>query len=96
MDNAIEACNRTNLSKKGISVEIKQIGNFFVIKVINTVDDNYSFSIDDYVTSKSNENIHGFGLINMEKVVRKYDGDMQVSIDNNTFVLAVVLQKPMK
>ena len=96
MDNAIEACNRTSLSKKGIFIEIKQVGSFFVIKVINTVDDYYSFSIDDYVTSKSNKNIHGFGLINMEKVVRKYDGDLQVSVDNNTFVLSVVLQKPMK
>lgn len=47
-------------------------------------------------TSKEDEKNHGFGLLSIEKAVKKYDGTMVVSIKDGIFEMAVVLKIPIE
>ena len=42
-------------------------------------------------TTKNNKNNHGFGLANIRKVAQKYYGDIDISQDDNSFALMVML-----
>ncbi len=41
------------------------------------------------MTSKKNSRDHGYGLMNMQRVVRKYDGEMEYSCQKGRFVMKV-------
>ena len=38
-------------------------------------------------TSKENKDIHGYGLANMERVVKNYDGVLKLQCENNEFIV---------
>lgn len=41
------------------------------------------------ITSKKDSRDHGYGLMNMQRVVRKYDGEMEYSCQKGRFVMKV-------
>ena len=43
------------------------------------------------VTSKKDKESHGYGLANIQKVAQKYYGDIDISQDDNSFTLTVML-----
>ena len=64
-----------------------------MLEVINCI--SKSVEIDDETelpeTTKKDKGSHGFGLANIRKVAQKYYGDIDISQDENSFTLTVML-----
>lgn len=93
LDNAIEACKKCPESGKiSIAAQIRQ--GYWTMTMRNPTVSSDSEGI--MKTSKEDEKNHGFGLLSIEKAVKKYDGTMVVSIKDGIFEMAVVLKIPIE
>ncbi len=93
LDNAAEACK--SCPERGrISIESQVRQGYWKMVMRNPTVGADSEGI--MKTSKEDERNHGFGLLSIEQVVKRYDGTMSVSIKNGVFELAVVLKLPME
>lgn len=86
LENAIESCKRTN----GNFIKIKLDGNqnFIVLKVVNPC----SEVNQNLETIKFHSEFHGYGIKNIDKIVRKYNGSSTFKFDkkNHLFISTVV------
>ncbi|MCM1525049.1 MAG: GHKL domain-containing protein [Ruminococcus sp.] len=88
LDNAVEACGKIP-DRKTISV----YGNYqqgcvvLIIKNPTAVDWDISQGLPP--TSKGDDKNHGWGLLNIQRAVKKYDGNMNISVSDNTFILSI-------
>lgn len=92
LDNALEASEQSQ--DKTVSIETDFRNNFSVIIVSNSCDKNPQFNNSELpVTTKSNKQLHGFGLKSVRKTIKKYNGDIAFEYDNKkkTFIVTVML-----
>jgi sensor histidine kinase YesM len=92
LDNSIEAINKTQNNEKVIQVTISEGKQFCKIAIMNQ----YIGFLDiryDILYSSKNSGYIGFGMINMRKIVNKYQGKLKYSFQNNEFKLAIILKK---
>lgn len=83
IDNAIEATEQTELLGKKVIVQLKHEKNFKVIEVLNTSEDtNFSESMFQIGYSTKGKK-RGYGLYNVERIVKSYKGFIQVSNSDN-------------
>lgn len=88
IDNAVEAC-RLCSGDKIINVYSGFKHGYFVFKIKNpTVNINADGRI---TTTKSDKINHGFGLANIKRTVKKYDGHVSTSCENNIFILDITV-----
>jgi len=91
LDNAIEGIQRSERIERTIWLNIVEVSGFISILV-----ENYSTGIinEDYKTSKSDKQNHGFGLTQMIAIAKKYGGDVHPSynLDTKKFTLKVLLK----
>lgn len=93
LDNAVEACKKCpERGKISIAAQIRQ--GYWTMTMRNPTVGADSEGI--MKTSKEDEKNHGFGLLSIEKAVKKYDGTMAVSIKDGIFEMAVVLKIPVE
>ena len=76
-----------------ISVSAYRKKNAYMMEVINCI--SKSVEIDNETglpeTTKNDKGSHGYGLTNIRKVARKYQGDLEISQNKNIFTLTVML-----
>lgn len=93
LDNAIEAVSRIQEpGHKYISMELVYRRNCFLCKITNP----YAGYIEkdkrgNYISTKEEAQHHGVGLLSVKKAVEKYDGQMDISSENRTFSLRILL-----
>lgn len=93
IDNAIEACDQIHnhdISKK-IILKSKYIDGFCIILVENTKINEIKQRKNLFLTSKKNSYIHGIGLKNVEKTVKKYFGEVIFNHSKNTFTVKIMI-----
>jgi sensor histidine kinase regulating citrate/malate metabolism len=92
MDNAIEAVQKfQEPEKRQIDVIIHRQQNFLVMNFINPMPDQIVYEGDFPVTTKGDRQYHGFGLRSIRHFVKKYDGFMNVSVDDGCFSLKIMI-----
>lgn len=92
-DNALEAVSPLPEDQKKICLSMHFKKNYLFITLKNTQNNHYHFHSDySYPTTKENKKNHGFGLKNMEQVVSKYDGQLKIKNEKETFTLVLVLK----
>lgn len=88
LDNAIEACQKTETScNRFIKIRISRKNNFIIIAVSNSspyVTINTKTDKDDFL-------LHGHGLKNIRKCISKYNGTVQLKNENNIFYLFALI-----
>ncbi len=88
LDNAIEACSKIS-GQKTISV----YGNFqqgcVVIIIKNPSILNWNKTQELPASSKEDSENHGLGLLNIQRTVKKYNGNMNISTTDNMFILGI-------
>lgn len=90
IDNALEASIKIkDENKRGISIKIERYKDYLFINIINSIDKNHN--INRLATSKKDKKNHGFGIVSMESIVNKYDGNIQYEVRDNTFNLKAFL-----
>ncbi len=91
LDNAIEACRCVDKNDvKIIEVFVALKNNKVFIKVKNPT--HKTVDVKKLETTKSTKKTeHGFGIISINQIAKKYDGDVVLNSDSNTFTLTIVL-----
>lgn len=86
LDNAIEACEKIK-GEKVITIESVLNAQMWILTVKNPVNRKLNVKNNYMPTSKENKDIHGYGLANMERVVKNYDGVLKLQCENNEFIV---------
>nr|WP_317356563.1 ATP-binding protein [uncultured Tyzzerella sp.] len=94
LDNAIEACIRDlKTINKHINFSLQLKNNLLIIKCNNTFDGILKKTSKGIISRKMNDiNIDcGIGLFNIENIVKKYDGIMELKYDKQIFNVEITL-----
>lgn len=79
MDNAIECVKELDLSDRKVTLRIKKVKDFIIIDEVNPCNSVLTKKGDKILTSKKGH--AGLGLQSISKVLKKYDANMVVAID---------------
>lgn len=92
IDNSIEACQKgQNDSIKEIRINSDFRQGYFFFNITNPIFENIKYSKNKLITSKKDQINHGFGISNIMRTVKKYDGQADISTENNEFKLDISL-----
>ena len=91
----LEACRRQKEGRKFIELSAYRRQNMFFIIVKNSFDGKLVRSRSDgrLLTTKPDSKNHGLGLRNIEVCAEKYYGKTEVTVREDEFELAVMLQE---
>ena len=89
LSNAIEAASKASKDKK-IEITVKTLQGRFLLKIRNSCNVNKKISKRPQ-TTKADHTEHGYGLKNVEDIVKKHNGDIQYSCDNGIFQTIIIL-----
>lgn len=94
LDNAIEECQRIEDDSVKKEIVLKMIckNDQLFISVANPMSGKAIVRDGRFVTIKPDARNHGFGLKNIESVVQKYDGILDILTENNIFKLNIALK----
>ncbi len=90
MDNAMEACMKTEKNKRFIRVYIDILKGQLYIYIMNSTSGKLKKSGKLYLSTK-NQKYHGFGLMRMDKVVDRYQGYVDRQDEEDVFVTEIML-----
>lgn len=95
LDNAMEAVEKFECEEeRQIDVMIYRQQQFLVINIINPMKENLVFEEELPRTTKKDRFHHGFGLKSIRYIVKKYDGNLNVSTEDGCFSLKILLPIP--
>ena len=95
LDNAIEAVEKfAHQEKRQIDVMIYRQQQFLVINIVNPTKEMPVFEEELPKTTKKDRFHHGFGLKSIQYMVRKYDGNLNVSVEDGCFSLKILIPIP--
>ena len=90
LDNAIEACEKLEQENiRFVHVESRMVKKCFLLEVKNGTD--LQDICETGHTGKENPEWHGFGMQNIKNIVYRYNGMLNMEIQENVFVLSVLL-----
>ena len=92
LDNAIEAAKQRKDGFVNIAMFMANEGYFMVWEVGNNFVVPPVFNKKGFITSKRNKSEHGIGIHTVEKVVKSYDGKLNIDIDNKEFTASIIFQ----
>lgn len=90
VDNAIEACEKITGSKQ-IRISSTFQNGMWVFRISNPVEHLVTIVNNRIATTKSDREIHGIGISNVERIAEKYDGCLFLSCDEQTFTAKTVI-----
>lgn len=93
IDNAIEACDKikdSNIDKK-IRLRGTIINSFFIIKCENTKVNSINLRKNKLITDKEDSFLHGIGINSIKSSVEKYNGNVEISSDKNSFTMIIYI-----
>lgn len=93
VDNAIEALFNEN--KKELKIEVVNKGAYVILSIQNYCTKHILENNPDLVTNKKDSENHGFGLISVRKIVKKYKGDILFNEENNYFMINIMFETPI-
>lgn len=87
VDNAIEAAQKVE-GEKFVEIESKMKNDMLIMSVSNPT---VNSSATKLKTTKQDKKNHGFGIKNVERALKKYDGQMTVECENGIFTVNVMM-----
>ena len=92
LDNAIEATEKLeDAERRKIDLNLSRSQGGIVLSVINFCDGDLRQENGIFKTSKEDRDFHGFGMLSMDSVARKYGGRLTAGSDDGMFRLDVWL-----
>lgn len=90
IDNAINANMKLEEDRR-ISLSLKYSKNLFFITIWNTFDGQVLYEDNKIATTHKDKTKHGIGLNNVNIILGKYDGTMEISHENKIFKVDILL-----
>ncbi len=98
LDNAFEAIEKYYIQDKDVFISIKTYrnNNAYMVEISNSFRGETEIDTDGGlpVTTKSEKTGHGYGLLNIRRMARKYHGDIDICNGDGVFKLTVMLMLP--
>lgn len=95
MDNAIEACEKIeHTRKKYISIRGTIVKSYYIIKCENSKTNKIISKSNKILTSKQDKYLHGLGIDSIKSSIKKYDGELDIQTDENKFTATIYI--PLK
>jgi sensor histidine kinase YesM len=88
LDNAIEACAKIN-GEKTIDIVSEIKNNIWFLTIKNPVLRRVTIHNNVIITTKSDTSMHGFGLQNINQIVKHVGGRLNLSCSDKLFTLDV-------
>lgn len=85
LDNALEACERMMSGKRWIFVKIEKQNQMLFIEVTNSIGEKVRKKGGRWISTKLDQNSHGYGLKSISRIVERYEGIISYKVTNNTF-----------
>lgn len=93
LDNAIEALQKVpKISNRTLSLKVRYTGVFFSYEIKNTKANEIIIDNGKFITDKTDKKAHGIGLRNVRNIVKKYDGEIDISYTKDTFTVTIMIQ----
>lgn len=89
IDNAIEAAEKADSENKSISVYLDMPDDTILLNIKNPV--LKDIDVSDLTTTKESTWQHGFGLVGVNRLVSKYDGEIAFRSESKEFQVSVLL-----
>ena len=91
IDNAVEACEKV-CSDRIITVDSVNEDDFWILTIRNPVSEPVEIKDNHIKTTKTDKKLHGIGIMDVEKVVARYDGMVRFFSENNEFTVRVTVK----
>ena len=91
ISNAVEACKRLKRAERVVTIHFKKMGENFILSVSNPIEEEIKIEQLGQYTSKADAANHGFGIQRMREVVEKYKGTIDFRVENQRFMVTVIL-----
>lgn len=85
LDNAMEASTTAPDELRFIEITIRRVNYMLIIKVENGFGGNVIMENDTLQTSKTDKDLHGWGLKSAYAAVDRYDGAIEITCNNHIF-----------
>lgn len=93
LDNAIEASQKLNdISQRKISLKARCEKGYFSYLITNNYDGNIRNDDGKYISTKLDKTIHGFGIDNIDDMVKKYGGTLSITYSDFEFNLLTIIK----
>lgn len=90
MDNAEEACEKVD-GKKMIELAMDQDADKIFIEIKNSIKESVLTQNKELSTSKSDKSTHGYGMKTIKKIIKKYEGHMDIWEEKGKFCINLIL-----
>ena len=95
LDNAIESVMKiADKEKRLIHLSVSQQKEFVMIRVENYYEETLQYEEGHLITTKKNKDMHGYGIKSIQYIVNKYDGAMDINVEDQWFSLKILI--PLK
>lgn len=92
LDNAIEANENKVIDNPYIDLKMRYREGNLVIIIENSFDGNYIKNDDGtLITTKKDKNNHGIGLGSVQNAIQKYNGQLNIEIEENIFKISIII-----
>lgn len=93
LDNALERTAKEEEDQRIISLRIQRRGQMILLHLENTCSESPEFKEGLPVTTKKEKDFHGFGVKSIRYIVRKYDGEMLMRVQEGKFILDIAFPR---
>ena len=91
LDNAVESCEKVINKNPKINLKIFKKNEMLLIQVVNSIHSNFIKKKYLFSTEKDNIQLHGWGMISIENVVRKYGGIKEYHINDDMIEIFITI-----
>lgn len=93
LDNAVEVSEKAADSFIELNVSQKENSPYTVIAMTNTCrKDPFEKGTSRLLTKKENRQRHGYGLKSIQRIIKRYQGDMNMYYEDETFHMIITLK----
>ena len=96
LDNALEALKKVDREQRILTIKIMFSQERLIGRITNTYCGEIYLKDDKILTSKKEKQKHGYGLSNVEKIIKKYNGYMEIDPANGEFRVDFIIYLPQK
>lgn len=89
LDNAIEACYKIKHKKKWITVRFLRKAKMLYIEIVNSIEKKPKEKSGKLISDKSKNEVHGYGLKSVQKIIAKYNGEFDYQIREEEFEVKI-------
>lgn len=94
LDNAIECEAQLPLDTRFIHLSVRVVNQLLIIHVENHFEGTLELRGGMPVTTKEDRNYHGYGMLSIRRIVEKYDGNFEISTEDQLFQIDIMLPIP--